>query len=243
MLRPPFGWGAPPRPPCAPIDAGQPHPKAESYTPFTWNSGRSTTMCRCSRGTSGWLADLMRADARRNRELLLDAAVDAILEAGGEPARDALAKRAGVGIATLYRHFPDQQALLHAVAVHVLDRTIADGEALLDTAQTGADALREYMHCAVDNGLGVLNLVYPLLDDVNWPERRQRADALLNGIVDRAKREGTMRPDATVQDVGFAVIRACRPLAVGLPPDDERMLAHRHIDIYVDGLVADRPPT
>jgi AcrR family transcriptional regulator len=185
----------------------------------------------------------VRADARRNRERLLDAAVDAILEAGGEPTRDALAKRAGVGVGTLYRHFPDQQALLHAVAVHVLDRTIADGEALLDTAGTGADVLRAYMHRAVDNGLGALNLVHPLLDDPSWPAQRARADALLNGIVDRAKRERTMRPDVTVQDIGFAVIRACRPLAVGLPPDDERMLAHRHVDIYVDGLVADRPPS
>ena len=189
----------------------------------------------------GW-PDLMRADARRNRERLLDAAVDVILDAGGEPARDALARRAGVGIGTLYRHFPDRQSLLHAVALHVLDRTITDGEALLDTAANGADALREYMHLAVDNGLGALNLVYPLLDDVDWPERRERADALLSGIVDRAKRDGPMRPDATAQDVGFAIIRACRPLAVGLPPDDERTLAHRHIDIYVDGLVADRPP-
>lgn len=184
----------------------------------------------------------MRADARRNRERLLDTAVEVILEVGGEPARDALAKRAGVGIGTLYRHFPDQQTLLRAVAVHVLDRTIADGEVLLDTAGNGADVLREYMHRAVDHGLGALNVIHPLLDDVNWPERRARADALLNGIVDRAKRDGLIRPDTTVHDVGFAIIRAARPLAVGLPPADKRTLAHRHIDIYVDGLLANDPP-
>lgn len=183
----------------------------------------------------------MRADARRNRERLLDAAVEVILEVGGEPARDALAKRAGVGIGTLYRHFPDQQTLLHAVALHVLDRTIADGEELFETEANASDALREYMHRAVDNGLGVLNLIYPLLDDVSWPERRVRADALLHGFVDRAQRDGSMRPDATTRDVGFAIIRAARPLAVGLPPSDERALAHRHIDIYVDGLLADCP--
>lgn len=184
----------------------------------------------------------MRADAKRNRERLLDAAVDVILTVGGEPARDALAKRAGVGIGTLYRHFPDQQSLLHAVALYVLDRTIADGELLLETADNGADALREYMHGAVDNGLGALNLIYRLLDDVSWPERRERADALLNNIVDRAKHDGVMRPDATVHDVGFAVIRACRPLGVGLPAEEERRQAHRHIDIFVDGLLVERSP-
>ncbi len=183
----------------------------------------------------------MRADASRNRERLLDAAVDLILEVGGEPARDAVAKRAGVGIGTLYRHFPDQQTLLRAVALHVIDRTLADGEALLDTAESGADALRQYMHRAVDDGLGALHLIHRLLDDANWPERRARADALLNGIVDRAKGDGRMRPDATSLDVGFAIIRACRPLAVGLPAEEERRLAHRHLDIFVDGLLVDRP--
>ena len=49
----------------------------------------------------------MRADARRNRERLLDAAIGLILEVGGEPTRDALAAHAGVGIGTVYRHFPD----------------------------------------------------------------------------------------------------------------------------------------
>ena len=184
----------------------------------------------------------MRADARRNRERLLDAAVELVLEAGGEPARDAIANRAGVGIGTLYRHFPDQQSLLHAVALHVLDRSIAAGESALEHADDGADALRQYMHLAVDSGLGALNLIHPLIDNPTWPERRARADALLNGIVDRAKHDGLMRHDATLRDVVFAIIRACRPLAVGLPPDEERALAHRHIDICLEGLVTDAPP-
>src|SRR5690606_16261340 len=50
----------------------------------------------------------MRADARKNHRRLLDAAIGLILELGGEPSRDAVADRAGVGIATLYRHFPDR---------------------------------------------------------------------------------------------------------------------------------------
>ena len=178
----------------------------------------------------------MRADARRNRERLLDAAIELILEVGGEPARDAIANRAGVGIGTLYRHFPDQQALLHAVAIHVLDRSIEDGENVLADSADGGEALRRYMHLAIDDGVGVLNLIYPLLDHAHWPEQRARAGSLLLTIVDRAQRDGLMRRDVTAKDVGFAIIRACRPLAVGLGPADERALAHRHVDICLDGL-------
>lgn len=183
----------------------------------------------------------MRADALRNRERLLDAAVELILELGGPPPREAVAARAGVGIGTLYRHFPDQQALLQAVAHHVLDRTMTAGEAVLARSDDGAEALRQYLHLAVDHGLGVLNIIVPLLDRADWPERRARAEALLQGIVDLARRDGQLRDDVTVADVGFAIIRACRPLGVGLPAEDERALAHRHIDLHLDGLIRSQP--
>ncbi len=183
----------------------------------------------------------MRADARRNRERLLDAAVELILEVGSEPARDAIANRAEVGIGTLYRHFPDQQSLLHAVALHVLDRSVAAGESALADSATGVEALRRYMHLAIDHGVGVLNLIYPLLDHANWPEQRARAESLLHAIVDRAHREGLLGHDVTAKDIGFTIIRACRPLAVGLPPADERALAHRHVDICLDGLASEAP--
>lgn len=178
----------------------------------------------------------MRADARRNRERLLDVAVDLILEAGGEPARDAIANRAGVGIGTLYRHFPDQQSLLHAVALHVLDRTITAGESALADSANGGEALQRYMHLAIDHGLGVLNIVHPLLDDPGWPEQRARAGSLLTTIVERAQRDGLIRHDTTTKDIAFAIIRACRPLAVGLSPTEEQALAHRHVDICLNGL-------
>lgn len=181
----------------------------------------------------------MRADARRNRRRLLDAAIELILEAGGEPSRDAIAQRAGVGIGTLYRHFPDQQALLHAVALDVLDRTIAAGEAALqDTTDDGAEALRRYMHAAVDVGLGALNIIYPLLDAPDWPERRTAAERLLERLVERARHHHEIGSDMTTVDVALVVLRFGRPLALGFPPAKEREIAHRQIDIYLSGLAA-----
>jgi AcrR family transcriptional regulator len=178
----------------------------------------------------------MRADARRNRERLLDAAVEVILEVGGDPPRDAVATRAEVGIGTLYRHFPDQQSLLDATARRVLDRAIAAGEASLEECADGVAALRRYLHAAVDAGLGAVSLIHPLLHDPGWPERRRRAEAVLARVVDRARRAGHLRPDVSEADIGFAIIRFCRPLAIGRPLADERAIAHRHIDVFVDGL-------
>jgi AcrR family transcriptional regulator len=180
----------------------------------------------------------MRSDARRNRVRLLDATVALVLEVGGAPPRDAVAARAGVGIGTLYRHFPDQQDLLRATALHVLDRTIDAGELALSEEASGADALRRYMHAAVDVGLGAVNIIHPLLDDNGWPDRRARAAALLDGLLERARRDGAVGSDVSPADIALAVIRFCRPLAIGIPPADERSITHGQIDIFLDGLAA-----
>lgn len=180
----------------------------------------------------------MRADAARNRRRLLDAAVELILEIGGEPSRDAVAQRAGVGIGTLYRHFPDQQALLRAVALDVLDRTIHLGETALSESTDGREALRRYMHDAIDTGLGVVNVVYPLLADTDWPERHSAAGEVLERLTAAARRDGALGQEVTASDIAIASIRFCRPLAIGLDAADEGRIAHRHLDTYLDGLTA-----
>src|SRR5207249_4770939 len=115
-----------------------------------------------------------------------------ILQAGGEPSRDAVAERAGVGIGTLYRHFPDRQALLHAVARHALESSIGAGEAIVQSTSNGVDALRQYMHAALDNGIGVVNMIHPLLEKRDWPDLRARAAALLKALVARAVQDGKL---------------------------------------------------
>src|SRR3954463_1751645 len=110
------------------------------------------------------LSGAMRADARRNRQRLLDVTIELILHAGGEPTRDAVAERAGVGIGTLYRHFPDRQSLLHAAVRHALEKSIHAGEAVVESVPDGIGALREYMHLALDSGIGVVNIIHPLLE-------------------------------------------------------------------------------
>ena len=178
-----------------------------------------------------------RADARRNRRRLLDATIALILESGREPSRDAVALRAGVGIATLYRHFPDQQLLLRAVVLDVLDRTIARGAAALAESADGGAALRRYLHDSIDTGVGVVNIIHPLLYDTDWPDRRDAAHRVLTRLIRAARRDGAIDRDVTPGDLALATIRFCRPLAIGLDADAERAIAHRQLDTYLDGLL------
>lgn len=178
----------------------------------------------------------MRADARRNRQSIIDAAIELVLEVGGEPSRDAVAERAGVGIATLYRHFSDQPQLLRAVAVEVLDRAIREGRAALEEATTGGDALRRYLHAAIDTGLGAVNIVHPLLDDTDWSDQRDESRDVLDRLVEAATRDGAIAHDHAATDIALAAIRFCRPLAIGLAALDERAIAHEQLDRYLDGL-------
>ena len=176
----------------------------------------------------------MRSDARRNRERLLDAARELILETGGEPSRDAVAQRAGVGIATLYRHFPDRQDLLRAVVFNVLERTIAAGRAALAEGRNAP--LATYLHAAIDTGLGAVNIIHPLLDDTEWPDLVVAANEVLDALVSDAGRIGEIGDDITTTDITYAAIRFARPLAIGCEPSIEREIAHRQLDHYLAGL-------
>lgn len=178
----------------------------------------------------------MRADARRNRRRLIDAAIELILESGGEPAMDAVATRAAVGVGTLYRHFPDRQKLLRAVVLDVLDRTIERGRAALAESPDGRVALHRYMHDAVDTGLGVVSIVHPMLDAPDWPDRRAAADEVLERLAEAAQRDGAIGEGVAARDIAMATIRFCRPLGVGLHRAAERAIAHRQLDDYLHGL-------
>ena len=183
----------------------------------------------------------VRADASANRRRLLDATVDLVLEVGGEPTRDAIADRAGVGIGTVYRHFPDRESLLHALVRHVLERTITAGEAIVADGTDGLDAVRQYMHAALDHGIGVVNMIHPLLADTDWPDLSTRAEALMQELAERGRRDHRVRADFDVGDIVFVTIRFGRPLAIGLPPEDDRAIAHRQLDRYLDGWLVGAP--
>ena len=186
----------------------------------------------------------MREDARRNRERLLVAARDAFVEHGAGAPLDDIARRAGVGIATLYRRFPDRPALQRQVALDLLDRSAREAAAALAAEPDAFAALACYLHRALDLRISA---VMPVLvgelrmDEELLAARRASAEAV-EAVVAAAHAEGSLRADATSGDVGMLLVRLSRPLPGPFPPDLNRRLAHRHLDLLLDGLRPPAPP-
>jgi len=180
----------------------------------------------------------MRADAQRNRRLLLDAACRAFIEVGMEAPLDLIARRAGVGIATLYRHFPNRDALVTAVAVDVMSRTLAEARASLVDERDGFAALRRYMHHALDVGAPA---IMPRLDEEvrNQPDVKALLDATAaaqSELIAVASSEGSLRAGVQFGDVGLALARFSRPIGHDFDPELESGIAHRHLEVFIDGL-------
>ena len=182
----------------------------------------------------------MRADAKRNRERLLEAARLVFIESGPRAPLEVISRRAGVGIATLYRHFPDRHILVRAVAADVLVRTAEEGLASLAEGPDAFSALRRYMHAALDIGVAaIMPLLAGDLDaDPSVLLLRDEAARAQRRLILRAKREMSLRREITFGDIGLVLNRFSRPIG-GLEPGLESDIAHRHLDVFIDGLRAD----
>src|SRR4051794_5620899 len=109
----------------------------------------------------------MRADARRNRDQVLAAARDVFADQGFGAPLEEVARRAGVGIGTLYRRFLDRPSLLRAVALDVLGRVAEEARRALAEEPDSFQALARYMHRALDLRIGA---VMPALVSQLLPE-------------------------------------------------------------------------
>jgi AcrR family transcriptional regulator len=182
-----------------------------------------------------------RADARRNLEQLLAAAREVFVERGPGAPLDEVARRAGVGIATLYRRFPDRQALLRAVVLDALDQSRACAEEAAAGAEDGLTGLARYMHAVLDLRVSaVMPLVLDRLDldDPELGPAREASAAAVERLVDAAHEDGTLPREMTFGDVGTLLVRLSRPLPGPMPTDLNDELAHRHLDLVLAGLRA-----
>jgi AcrR family transcriptional regulator len=188
-------------------------------------------------------ASRLRADAVRNRAHVLAAARDVFVEHGAEAALDEVARRAGVGIATLYRRFPDREALQRAVALDVLAQA---GEAarLAEIEEPDAwRALGRYMHAAIDLRISA---VMPALlgrisfEDEEFTRARDAATGPVLRIIEAGQRAGQLRPDIAFGDIGLLLVRLSRPLPGPFPRETDLLLAHRHLDLFLAALRSDQ---
>jgi AcrR family transcriptional regulator len=174
-----------------------------------------------------------RADAQRNYEKLLAAAREAFAADGTSATLDDIARRAGVGIATLYRHFPTRQHLLEAVYVDEFEAMARKAAGLAELPPW--DALDTWLHefvryAATKRALAEEMLAYIDSDADVFRASRAAITNAGDALLQRAQKAGVARPDANFADVGrmvggIAAIRGTDPAQI------ERML-----DIVLDGL-------
>jgi AcrR family transcriptional regulator len=179
----------------------------------------------------------LRADAQRNREKLLTAATEAFAEDGEGAALETVAARAGVGIGTLYRHFPNRDALVVAAYQHEVDSLCAAAGALLE-AQPADRALRAWAerfsdYVATKRSMGdALHTAVSSSESPVFTETRERIFGALRLLLDAGAADGTLRPDVSCEDV-MRVVNACWHVPDG---PDWRDTVGRMLDLVIDGL-------
>jgi len=183
----------------------------------------------------------LRADARRNRELLLAAAVRAFSENGLDATLDAIAKDAGVGIGTLYRHFPTREALIEAAYRNEL-AVVCDAVPDLLASLPPAEATRVWMDKFIDymtTKFGMADALRAVIASGGDPyaQSRDRLVTALEALLQATAAAGDIRTDVCADDVLIGLSGVA--LAAGQPSQREQ--ANRLLDLLMDGLRY-RPP-
>jgi AcrR family transcriptional regulator len=181
-----------------------------------------------------------RADARRNIERLVEAAREAFATQGPTAPLDDIARAAGVGSGTLYRHFPNRIALMEAVYRANVQRLCAEGERLAAT-EPPAQALLDWLRGFVTVVSEKRGLAAALTEEGRTSELFAQCHTMINatgaGLVERAKAAGALRDDVALGDV----LKMAKAFALAAETSPEGpALAERLLVLSMDGL---RPRT
>ena len=186
----------------------------------------------------------LRRDAERNRQLILDTAKTVFAHRGLEASLDEVAHEAGLGVGTVYRRFPNRDALIDALFADMLtsiERIVAESMAL----PRAWDGLVHFMTAMLesqgrDKALRDLMLSrQKYLEECELDKEevvRETVEPALYEMIDRAKIEGDLRPDVVATDVGVLLISAVGVVDFTAPADPE--VWRRHLAVMLDGLRA-----
>jgi AcrR family transcriptional regulator len=183
--------------------------------------------------TEALIARPRRADARRNYEKVLAAAREAFAEGGESTALEEIARRAGVGIGTLYRHFPNRQALLEALYVNEVDELCRSAEGLQE--QDPWEALEAWFERFIAYMATKRALAHELLNYVDQDAplfRVCRSSLFAAGepLLKRAQDAGEVRPDVEFSEILQMVMGIAK-----IPSADPEQI-ERLVRIALDGL-------
>ena len=179
-----------------------------------------------------------RSDSLRNRARLIAAAREVFSAGGPDASLEAVARAAGVGIGTLYRHFPTREALFETVYLHEVDQLVALAEDLGRDADPRA-ALRRWLHALVAlvaTKRGMLAALAPAPGSATeiYTGSREKLLGAVGALMARARAAGLIRDGVSPEDLMRAVIGLCY---ASDDPDWQRPVA-RLVDVFVDGLAA-----
>lgn len=182
-----------------------------------------------------------RADAVRNRERVLEAAKAVFSEGGSDASLEAVARTAGVGIGTLYRHFPTREALFEAVYRREVQQLADLAEQLKKKAQP-VDALREWLRSnvrfvATKKGMVEALALAAYKNSELYSYSFDQLTKAVRGLLDRAAAAGEIRADITPEDLLRALIAMCY---MHDQPGWQRGVL-RLVDVFVDGLRRGEP--
>jgi AcrR family transcriptional regulator len=176
-----------------------------------------------------------RTDALRNRERILEFAKVAFTRQGANASLDEIAKQAGVGAGTLYRHFPSRDELIEGVYRNEVEK-LAAAAARFSETMSPLEALRAWMLLLVDY-IAAKHIIAPALNAIaGGPSRlhegsRTLIQAAIEGLVKRAKRSGDLRRDLDAFDLLRALIGVSH---VGFGADWQQS-ARRLVNILIAG--------
>ena len=178
----------------------------------------------------------LRADAQRNRDRLLEVAVRAFSQDGPDVTLDAIAKEAGVGIGTLYRHFPTREALIDAAYRNELAR-LCDSAGDLLREMAPDKALRAWMDRFIDymgtkRGMGDALRALIASGGDPFSESRGRLTDAITTLLRAGAAAGTVRPDVGPDDVLISL----SGVSLATTDPDRRDQAGRLLDLLMDGL-------
>jgi AcrR family transcriptional regulator len=180
----------------------------------------------------------MRADAQRNRQRLVEAARDVFAERGIGVTLDDIARQAGVGTGTAYRHFPNKNALIEALMVERVEELRGIAEECLDDPDPWRGLCgyleRALAYQAADRGFK--DILFSGRARENVALARQRLAPVVVKLVRRAKEAGAVRADLDTSDV--PVINLMVNTIVDFGRDVEPELYRRYLQIVLDGLRA-----
>lgn len=181
----------------------------------------------------------LRADAARNRELLLAAAAAEFAERGVDASIADIARRAKVGKGTVFNHFPSKDHLLTAIAVARLDQLTESAESLLAGSDPGT-ALLDFLTLGAEQQQQLdLSAMFAggtadIQDPAGVDQARERMVRAVDALVARAREQGAVRPDITGADV---VLLMCAPAyAAGPLRQAYPELWRRYLMVVFDGL-------